>query len=245
MLFARRSAPSRVAASGTARQLRAMIPIPRVEAMLRDKLRRGTISVAVRVTRTKSCEDYRIDTELLDRYYESFQQWQESRGLDRQVRLDNLLLLPGVVNEELASTQSRLSLVKLEKLSSRQTELEGQLSQATSQFEAVKAMLSQPIGSIAVTSILFNVARANGVEVTKMTSSGLASDSLEGVTCSVISLSAKVEGDVPNLVNFVTKLNSLFTTGVVKSITITIPETASEEKASADIQLVVYTYQDR
>ncbi len=76
---------------------------PRVEVMLREKLRRGTISVNVQVTRTKSCEDYRIDAELLDRYYESFRQWQESRGLDRQARLDNLLLLPGVVNEELAS----------------------------------------------------------------------------------------------------------------------------------------------
>ena len=76
---------------------------PKVESLLRDKLRRGTISVNVRVMRTKSCEDYRIDTDLLDRYHESFRQWQESRGLDRQARVDNLLLLPGVVNEEPAS----------------------------------------------------------------------------------------------------------------------------------------------
>ncbi len=76
---------------------------PKVESMLRDKLRRGTISVNVRVTRTKSCEDYRIDTDLLDRYHESFRQWQESRGLDQQASVDNLLMLPGVINEELAS----------------------------------------------------------------------------------------------------------------------------------------------
>ncbi|MBN2294345.1 MAG: YicC family protein [Pirellulales bacterium] len=76
---------------------------PRIESMLRDKLRRGTISVNIRVTRTKSCEDYQIDTELLDRYHQSFRKWQENRGLDTESRLDNLLLLPGVINEELAS----------------------------------------------------------------------------------------------------------------------------------------------
>ncbi len=170
------------------------------------------------------------------------------------------------LNAEFALTQLNLSRLQLEQLSSRQAELESQLSQATSQSEAVKAMFSQPIGSVAATTILFDIAKAHGVEVTEMTSSGLASDSLEGVTYSVISLAAKVEGDVPNLVSFVTKLNSYFTTGVVKSITITIPETTSGdnvtaleitsgdnvtaletttgERASADIQLVVYTYQE-
>lgn len=155
----------------------------------------------------------------------------------QQIRQQNEL------NEELTLARSNLERVQMEQLPSQQAELEEQLSQATSQFEAVEAMLSQSVGSIAATGILFDVAKANGVEVTEMTSSGMASDSLEGITCLVISLSAKVEGDVPDLVSFVTELNSYFTTGVVKSITITIPETTSEEKASADIQLVVYTYQ--
>ncbi len=147
------------------------------------------------------------------------------------------------LNEQLALAQSNLKRVQLEQLSSRQTELEKQLSQATSQFEAVKAILTQPVGSIAASSILFDVAKAHGLEVIEMTSSGSTTESLEGVTCSVVSLTARVEGDVLNLVNFVTKLNSHFTTGVVKSIMITVPETTSEEKASADIQLVVYTHQ--
>ena len=147
------------------------------------------------------------------------------------------------LNEDLALVESRLGGIQLEQLASQQVELEGQLSQATSQFEPVEAILSEPVGSIAATSILFDIAKAHGVEVTEMSSSGPASESLEGVTCSVISLTAKVEGDVPNLISFVTKLNSSLTTGVVKSITITIPETTSGEKASADIQLVVYIYQ--
>lgn len=148
------------------------------------------------------------------------------------------------LDEQLALVQSRLSGIQLEQLSSRQVELEEQLSQATSQFEAVKAILSQPVGSIAVTSSLFDLARAYGVEVIEITSPGPTTESLEGVTCSVISLTAKVEGKVPNLLGFVTRLNSHFTTGVVKSVTITVLETGSSDNASADIQLAVYTFQE-
>ena len=148
------------------------------------------------------------------------------------------------LNEKLLLTKSNLERVQQENLSSRQAEQEDQLSQATSQFEAVKAVLSQPVGSVTASSILFDIAEAHGLEVTEMTSSGPTTETLKGVTCLIISLTAKVEGDVPNLVSFATKLNSYFTTGVIKSITITIPETTSEEKASADIHLVVYTHQD-
>ena len=147
------------------------------------------------------------------------------------------------LNEQLTLAQSRLNMIQLEKLSSQQATLEKQLNQNTSQFEEVKAILSQPAGSIAASSVLFDIAEAHGLEVTEMTSSAPATESLEGATCSVMLLTAKVEGDVPNLVSFITKLNSHFANGVVNSITITIPETTSDE-ASAEIQLAVYAYQE-
>lgn len=155
-----------------------------------------------------------------------------SQGVDEKNQL----------KEQLTQVQARLKGVQLETLSSRQAELETELSQATSQLEEVTAILSQPVGSINASSILFDVAKAHGLVVTGMTSPGPVSDGLEGVTYSVLSLTARVEGDVPDLVSFVAGLNSYLTTGVVKSVTINIPETTSEEKASADIQLVVYTY---
>ena len=147
------------------------------------------------------------------------------------------------LNEQLILAQSRLSGVNLEELSSQQAEQEEQLSQATSQFEVLKTVLSQPAGSMTVTDILFDIARVHGVEVTEMTSSGLTDGSLEGVPCLVIPVAVRVEGDVPNLVSFVVELNSFLTTGVVESVTITIPERGSGEKISADIQLVAYTHQ--
>lgn len=146
------------------------------------------------------------------------------------------------LSEQLALAQSGVSGMQLERLSSQQTDLEGQLSQAISQFEAVKAILSQPMSSVTVWSISFDVAKAHDLEITEITSSGLTSDSLEGITYSVLSLTVKIEGDVPNIVNFVTQLNSYFTTGVVKSVVITVPETTNGESASANIEVIIYTY---
>ena len=147
------------------------------------------------------------------------------------------------LEEKLTAARSNLQQVQLDGLAPRQKELERQLRQATSQFESIKSILSQPVRNGAANSILFDVAEAYGLEVTEITSPGPYSDSLKGVACSVIALGAKVEGEVPNLISFLIKLNTYLTTGVIKSITITIPEETSEEKASADIQLIVYTYQ--
>jgi len=146
------------------------------------------------------------------------------------------------MNEELALAEMKLNEFKLEQLSDRQGELEEQLSQTISQLGAAKAIFSQPNGSIVASGILLDIAEAYGVEVTEISSSGLASGELEGIACSVLPLDARVEGDVPALINFITRLNSDLTTGVVRSAEISIPEATGEE-SSANIQLVIYSYQ--
>ena len=128
-------------------------------------------------------------------------------------------------------------------LSAQKTELEGQLDQATSQFEAVKAIFSQPVRSVAASSILFDIAEAHGLEITDMSSLSSDSDNLYGIDCSVTSLTARVEGDVDDLVNFIIDLNSQLVTDLIRSVTITFPETGSGEKASVDINMIIYTYQ--
>ena len=143
---------------------------------------------------------------------------------------------------EITLAEQELDGFHREQLSSQEIELERQLDQATSQFEAVKAIFSQPIKSVAASSILFDMAEAYNLEVTEMSSLG-ASDSLDGIDCSVISLTARVEGDVTNLVSFIIKLNSQLVTDAIRSITITFPEMDSGEMASVDIHMVFYTYQ--
>jgi len=147
------------------------------------------------------------------------------------------------LNEELTLTQPKLKEFQLEQLSYQQGELEKQLSQTISQLEAAKAILSQPNGSIVTSGILFDIAETYGAEVTEISSPGFTSDELEGVACRVLPLAVRVEGDVPDLISFITRLSNDLTTGVVKSVEISIPEMTGEEKPSANIQLVIYSYQ--
>ncbi len=139
------------------------------------------------------------------------------------------------LNEQFASVQSRLSGIQLAPLSAQQAELEKQLSQAMLQFEADKALFSELAGSTTVISTFLKVAKANGVEVTEITSPGPAEDTLEELACWVTPLTAKVKGELPNLVSFFLELNDSLTTGYIKSVT-------TGENASAEIQLRVYTY---
>ena len=147
------------------------------------------------------------------------------------------------LGEEISLTGLRLSKLQLEELSSQQKELEERLSQTLSQFEAAKAMLSQPIRSIAASQSLFDIAKACGVEITGINSSGLTTEELEGTIYAVLPLAVKVEGDVSDLLSFITKLNDNLVTSTIKSAQISVSDIDGEERVSADIRLVIYTYQ--
>jgi uncharacterized protein (TIGR00255 family) len=75
---------------------------PLVEAVVRDRVRRGTIQVNIQIDRAKSPEDYRIDTRVLDRYRQQIETVSRMWGTTQPVSLDSLLLLPGVVDEDAA-----------------------------------------------------------------------------------------------------------------------------------------------
>ncbi len=157
------------------------------------------------------------------------------------------------LNEELAIVEVRLNKLQLEELSSNKESLEMQLEQTISQFEAAKATLTQPTIAIDVSDNLYRIAGAAGVEITEISSTGLMNGDLEGITTSVLPFTTTVEGNVSNLINFVTRLNADFMTGVVKSVEITSPNatssnatssnTTGEDKPQANIRLVVHTYQ--
>jgi len=77
---------------------------PQIEALVRKRIRRGTVLVWLRIDRARSPEDYKINAQVLGSYRRQLeaihQQWQ----LAETVPLADLLLLPGVVDE--ASTAS-------------------------------------------------------------------------------------------------------------------------------------------
>ncbi|TWT96150.1 Conserved hypothetical protein CHP00255 [Botrimarina colliarenosi] len=68
---------------------------PEAERLVRDRVRRGTVQLNVRVDRRSRAGDYRINHEVLLAYQE---QLTELGGVHVQPTLDKLLTLPGVIS---------------------------------------------------------------------------------------------------------------------------------------------------
>ena len=70
-----------------------------VEAVARQRVRRGTVQVNVRVERTRLPEEYLIDERVLESYRRQLETIRVGLQLPAPVPLESLLPLPGVVNE--------------------------------------------------------------------------------------------------------------------------------------------------
>lgn len=75
---------------------------PELERLVRETVRRGTVSLHIRVERPKRGEDYRINSVALISYRDQILSLQ---GLASAVELSSLLSLPGVIEERRLSTE--------------------------------------------------------------------------------------------------------------------------------------------
>ena len=73
---------------------------PHIEEITRQSIRRGTVQVNLRVERLRSCQDFRINSDVLGGYRDQltalYRKWDQSAS----VSLEALLPLPGVVNDQ-------------------------------------------------------------------------------------------------------------------------------------------------
>lgn len=152
--------------------------------------------------------------------------------------------------EELSVAVAQLDNVNSDELLSQQAELEQQISQTLSQLETAQATVAQSAESISVSGTLFDIAELAGVEITAITSAHQSVSNWQGIPCLVLPLTVTIEGDVPSLLSFISKLDRALTTAVIRSAVITIPEATDEEESSAEIQLPsaviqlgIYSYQ--
>ena len=74
----------------------------RVESLVREHIKRGTVQVSVQVDRSNSPDDFSINLGVLEGYRKQLQKLQTGAGLKDEVPLQSFLLLPGVVKERLS-----------------------------------------------------------------------------------------------------------------------------------------------
>lgn len=154
------------------------------------------------------------------------------------------------LNQELSLVQLRLEEYASQQLSSQQEELESRLTRLEARLKVTKNNLYQSIQSIEVTETLYEVAEAYDVEIVEVSSPGVSNEELEGITYSFLTLVVTVEGDEEaDLIDFIDAWTKEYPTGVVESVEITVPEPpedeeeTAEELPSADIRLLIYTYE--
>ena len=75
-----------------------------IEGAVRQRVRRGTIQVNLRIERARSPEDYRINSEVLERYRQQIESLGQHWNLAGGVSLESMLALPGVVEEATSVT---------------------------------------------------------------------------------------------------------------------------------------------
>jgi len=164
-----------------------------------------------------------------------YQQVKEQSRLTQELSSAELLLV------------KQLAKYPPEEFSNQKKELEIKLARTGLRLEDVKANLRQSIESIETTDTLFEVAQTFKVEIVAIESPGVTTRDLEWVTYSILSLTATVEGDMPNLIDFIRELSEKFPTGVVESVKIEVPGVLDEEeelaRPSAEVLLVIYTYE--
>ena len=150
----------------------------------------------------------------------------------------------GQLSDELDIAENRVGKMQLDQLNIEQAQLVEELDKAMAESEAARENLKLSNESIDVTDFLFEIASSCSVTVIDVNSSGLSSGDLEGISCTVQQVGTTVEGNLPDLISFITRLNTEFTIGVVDSAQISIVGAAEdEERPTASIQLSIYNYQ--
>ena len=72
----------------------------RVEKIVRQYIKRGTVQVQVRIADSENKTSFRFNTEILNAYREQLQDFDRHHPMDGNVALESLLNLPGVIVEE-------------------------------------------------------------------------------------------------------------------------------------------------
>ncbi|MDD5127109.1 MAG: hypothetical protein PHR43_03290 [Dehalococcoidales bacterium] len=144
---------------------------------------------------------------------------------------------------DLKVAQQRVANLQLEQLTERQEQLNVKLTEVSADLETAKNKMRQPNESIDVTDSIFQIAESCKVTIEEISSAGLSGKEVAKINCSSQALNLIAYGEVLDLVSFIARLNTDFTTGLVGSVNMDIPEPGEERLPAVRIQLNVYNYQ--
>lgn len=147
------------------------------------------------------------------------------------------------LDEQLLISEKRMGNLTVTELQAELEKLQAKLDKREAQISGAKTSLHQDIESVDVTDKFFVIAEESNVKVIALSTTVIVEMPLEDIICSMISLSATLQGDVPDLVGFITNVNEGYVSGYIDTAQIIIPEIEKDEEPLANIQMAVYSYE--
>ncbi|OGO17978.1 MAG: hypothetical protein A2Z15_00450 [Chloroflexi bacterium RBG_16_50_11] len=144
---------------------------------------------------------------------------------------------------ELSLSEIRLNNMDINPYQLQLVELQEQLKDSESQLEEAKSRLIQTVISVDVTDKFYEVASYHNVIIDNLSTTKNQTSTYEDVTCLLITINAAVTGDLSHIIDFIAGLNDNFDTGFVQSTQIAIEDDTAEDGTTANIMMVVYTYE--
>lgn len=146
------------------------------------------------------------------------------------------------LEEQLTSVQARLKIINLENQMEKESELKTQKEAIILAIEPLQRTLSHSLSSVEVTDSLFDIGNAGKVSIVSVTSPEPGTEIINGVSCSTLTSIISVKGTLNRLVAYVSALNSHFSTGVTKDVSIVVPDSGDGETPYAEIEFTLYRY---
>jgi hypothetical protein len=147
------------------------------------------------------------------------------------------------LSKTLSISETRLNVIDLQPYEVQKAELQEQLVTSESLLEEAKNRLIQTVISVNVTAKFYEIAAFHNVIIDSISTTKNIVADYEGVVCTTININAIVTGDLAHVIDFIAGLNNNFSTGFVQSAQIDISDATLENGTSANILMVVYTYE--
>jgi len=148
----------------------------------------------------------------------------------------------GQLEEDLSISLKSLEKLDNTELRQRLDELQQLIDDERLQLDEARLRLDKTVVSVDVTDQFFSIADYCSVKVMSMSTSPVQNDKFEGIGLSMTALNSMAEGDLDDIINFVISLNNDFTTGLINTFQIDIPE-GSENITAVNVQMYVYSYE--
>jgi len=159
------------------------------------------------------------------------------------------------LTEKLAQAKAKLATINIDELTGQKNRLTQQVEQYSTQTESVKQNLFAAEDDIEATDIILESARSFQVEVVTITSPGAAFGELQGTQCRILPMKIQLNGDIDKLADFIYNLSQIFPTSIIQEVRLNneepstsgagVKQPATAGTTSADISLVIYSYEGK